>query len=93
VLVTLNNDESWDTAQDVAALLRSRGISTEVAAKAEKFGKQIKFADHRGIPFVWFTDDDGKHQVKDIRTGEQVSAAPETWMPPEEDLRVQVDRT
>ena len=92
VLVTLNNDESWDTAQDVAAQLRSRGIATEVAAKAEKFGKQIKFADRRGIPFVWFTDDDGKHQVKDIRSGEQVNAAPETWMPPEEDLHVRVDR-
>jgi histidyl-tRNA synthetase len=92
VLVTLNNDESWDTAQDVAAQLRSRGIATEVAAKAEKFGKQIKFADRRGIPFVWFTDDDGKHQVKDIRSGEQVNAAPETWMPPEDDLHVRVDR-
>ncbi|GIU57295.1 hypothetical protein NicSoilC12_30440 [Arthrobacter sp. NicSoilC12] len=50
VLVTLNNDDSWAAAQDVAAQLRSRGIATEVAAKAEKFGKQIKFADRRGIP-------------------------------------------
>ena len=90
VLVALTHDESWDAAQDVAAQLRSRGIPTEVAAKAEKFGKQIKFADRRGIPFVWFTDDDGTHQVKDIRTGEQVVAAPETWMPPSEDLAVQV---
>src|SRR4051812_36726889 len=40
VLVTLANDESWSEAQDVAAALRSRGISAEVAAKAEKFGKQ-----------------------------------------------------
>lgn len=93
VLVALNNDDSWGAAQDVAALLRGRGIPTEVAAKAEKFGKQIKFADRRGIPFVWFTDDDGTHQVKDIRTGEQVLAAPETWMPPVEDLAVQVQTT
>jgi histidyl-tRNA synthetase len=90
VLVALTHDDSWDAAQDVAAQLRSRGIPTEVAAKAEKFGKQIKFADRRGIPFVWFTDDDGTHQVKDIRTGEQVVAAPETWTPPAEDLAVQV---
>lgn len=93
VLVALTHDDSWDAAQDVAALLRSRGIPTEVAAKAEKFGKQIRFADRRGIPFVWFTDDDGTHQVKDIRTGEQVAAAPETWMPPLEDLAVQVATT
>ncbi|MCB5291578.1 histidine--tRNA ligase [Arthrobacter sp. SO3] len=90
VLVALNSDDSWGAAQDVAAGLRSRGIATEVAAKAEKFGKQIKFADRRGIPFVWFTDDDGKHQVKDIRSGEQVDADPATWAPAAEDLHVRV---
>jgi histidyl-tRNA synthetase len=90
VLVALNSDDSWGAAQDIAAELRSRGIATEVAAKAEKFGKQIKFADRRGIPFVWFTDDDGKHQVKDIRSGEQVDADPATWTPAAEDLHVRV---
>jgi histidyl-tRNA synthetase len=90
VLVALTTDDSWGAAQDVAAQLRSRGIATEVAAKAEKFGKQIKFADRRGIPFVWFTDEDGKHQVKDIRSGEQADADPATWTPPSEDLKVQV---
>jgi histidyl-tRNA synthetase len=90
VLVTLTSDDSWGAAQDVAAQLRSRGIATEVAAKAEKFGKQIKFADRRGIPFVWFTDDDGKHQVKDIRSGEQADADPASWAPAEEDLHVRV---
>ncbi|MGF6831982.1 histidyl-tRNA synthetase [Paenarthrobacter sp. TE4293] len=90
VLVALTTDDSWSAAQDIAAQLRGRGIATEVAAKAEKFGKQIKFADRRGIPFVWFTDDDGKHQVKDIRTGEQVDADPAVWTPSEEDLYVRV---
>lgn len=90
VLVALNNDDSWSAAQDIAAQLRGRGIATEVAAKAEKFGKQIKFADRRGIPFVWFTDDDGKHQVKDIRTGEQVDADPTSWEPSPEDLHVRI---
>ncbi|MFF2841621.1 histidine--tRNA ligase [Paenarthrobacter sp. NPDC057981] len=90
VLVALNTDDSWSAAQDIAAQLRGRGIATEVAAKAEKFGKQIKFADRRGIPFVWFTDDDGKHQVKDIRSGLQVDADPASWTPPEEDLHVRV---
>ena len=90
VLVALNDDESWAGAQDVAAQLRSRGIATEVAAKAEKFGKQIKCADRRGIPFVWFTDADGAHQVKDIRSGDQVAADPALWSPAAEDLRPQV---
>ncbi|MCQ1947152.1 MULTISPECIES: histidine--tRNA ligase [unclassified Arthrobacter] len=90
VLLTLATDESWSEAQDTAAQLRSRGISVEVAPKAEKFGKQIKFADRRGIPFVWFTAEDGSHEVKDIRTGEQVPADPALWTPPAEDLTVQV---
>ena len=90
VLLTLASDDSWSAAQDTAALLRSRGISVEVAPKAEKFGKQIKYADRRGIPFVWFTNEDGGHEVKDIRSGEQVPADPALWTPPAEDLTVQV---
>lgn len=86
VLVTLANDDSWNEAQDVAAELRGRGIACEVAAKADKFGKQIKYADKRGIPFVWFTSPEGTHEVKDIRTGEQISAEPTTWIPAAEDL-------
>ncbi|GAA4378377.1 histidine--tRNA ligase [Paeniglutamicibacter cryotolerans] len=88
VLVALANDEGWHDAQDVAAALRSRGICVEVAAAAEKFGKQIKFADRRGIPFVWFIGEDGSHEVKDIRSGEQSSADPASWMPPAQDLHV-----
>ena len=91
VLVALTDDESWSAAQDIAGELRARGIPVEVAAKAEKFGKQIKYADRRGIPFVWFTSEDGSHEVKDIRSGEQVPADPQTWTPPAEDLFVQVN--
>ncbi|MDZ5077935.1 histidine--tRNA ligase [Nesterenkonia sp. HG001] len=86
VYVALRTDEDWGAAQDVADALRSRGVNVEVALRAEKFGKQIRHADRRGIPFVWFTDDQGLHEVKDIRSGEQVAADPRTWTPPEEDL-------
>jgi histidyl-tRNA synthetase len=60
-----------------------------VAATAAKFGKQIRYAERRGIPFVWFVTDQG-HQVKDIRSGDQVDADPATWTPPTVDLRPQV---
>ncbi|MDI3331130.1 MAG: histidine--tRNA ligase [Micrococcus sp.] len=93
VYVALTHDDDWSAAQDTARALRSRGIPTEVAVSAEKFGKQIKYADRRGIPFVWFTrTDDGQtvHEVKDIRSGEQVPADPQAWMPPHEDLRPRV---
>ena len=60
------------------------------AVSAQKFGKQIRYAERRGIPYVWFTNADGGHEVKDIRSGEQVAADPATWTPPTEDLRPQV---
>lgn len=94
VYVTLANEDSWSCAQNTAQLLRARGIAAEVAVSAEKFGKQIKYADRRGIPFVWFSEvgEDGalRHQVKDIRSGEQADADPQTWAPPVEDLTPQV---
>ncbi|MDO5627942.1 MAG: histidine--tRNA ligase [Mobilicoccus sp.] len=89
VLVALANEEQRPEAMRVAAALRGRGIACEVAPSAAKFGKQIKFADRRGIPFVWFAGPSGD-QVKDIRSGEQVDADAATWHPAEEDLRVQV---
>jgi histidyl-tRNA synthetase len=91
VYIALTHDDDWSAAQDTAQALRSRGIPAEVAVAAEKFGKQIKYADKRGIPYVWFTDTaTNRHEVKDIRSGEQVDADPATWMPPADDLRPQV---
>ena len=90
VLVALNDEESRPAGDAIAQALRARGIPCEVAASAQKFGKQIRYAERRGIPYVWFTGRDGGHEVKDIRTGEQVAADPATWTPPEQDLRPQV---
>jgi histidyl-tRNA synthetase len=84
VLVALVDEESRDISDEVAARLRARGIPTEVAASAQKFGKQIRYAERRGIPFVWFPGD--PHEVKDIRSGDQNAADPDEWNPPAEDL-------
>jgi histidyl-tRNA synthetase len=89
VLVALVGEDSRADSDTIADALRARGIPCEVAASAQKFGKQIRYAERRGIPFVWFTSADG-HEVKDIRSGEQVPADPATWTPPTEDLRPQI---
>ena len=87
VLVALADEESRPASDAIAQRLRSRGIPTEVAAAPQKFGKQIRYGERRGIPFVWFPGSDGgPDQVKDIRSGEQVDADPDTWNPPVEDL-------
>jgi histidyl-tRNA synthetase len=87
VLVALADEQHRGASSAVAASLRSRGISAEVAPAADRFGKQIRYADRRGIPFVWFPGADGApDEVKDIRSGEQVAAAPGSWVPPAQDL-------
>ena len=92
VLVALNSDADRTRATGVARLLRARGIATEIAPTAAKFGKQIRYADRRGIPFVWFLgaggtgSQDQADSVKDIRSGEQVEAAAVSWSPPEAEL-------
>ena len=91
VLVALIDEESRSASNDVAQLLRARGIPTEVASTAQKFGKQIRYAERRGIPYVWFPPTaDNPHQVKDIRTGEQADAQPTEWAPPVEDLHPRI---
>jgi len=95
VLVAVNAEEQRAASAEVARALRAREIACEVAPSAAKFGKQIRFAERRGVPYVWFVqaDEDGssvRHQVKDLRTGEQVDAHPSTWTPPSNDLHPQV---
>ena len=92
VLVALADESDRAQAMGVAAALRQRGIPCEVAPAADKFGKQIMFAQRRGIPFVWFpaSGDQNSDSVKDIRSGEQAVADASSWMPPADDLRPRV---
>ena len=93
VVVAVTNEEHRERSEEIAATLRGRGISTDVAPSAAKFGKQIKFADKRGIPFVWFPGEEGAADtVKDIRTGEQVQADAATWEVPAADAVPTVEK-
>ena len=65
-----------------------------MAPTAAKYGKQIRYADRRGIPYVWFPGaEPGTGEIKDIRSGEQAAADPATWTPPGEDLSPVVNGT
>ena len=96
VLVAVNDEESRAGSTRVATELRARGIPCEVAPKPAKFGKQIRYAERRGIPYVWFPgageQGDVGGSVKDIRSGDQVDADATAWSPPAEDLRPQIIR-
>jgi histidyl-tRNA synthetase len=92
VLIALPDDDSRGRCDGIAQALRGRGIPVEVAASAQKYGKQIRYAQRRGIPFVWFpgVDSDTSDQVRDIRTGDQAEAYAGSWNPPIADLHPQV---
>jgi histidyl-tRNA synthetase len=96
VLVALSDELSRSSSELIAQRLRARGVPCEVAPSPQKYGKQIRFAERRGIPFVWFpasaTSEDSEpgDSVRDIRTGEQLPADPDSWLPPAEDLRPQI---
>jgi len=63
--------------REVERTLRGKGYNVEVAT-AKKLQKQMAYAEKKGIPYVWFVEDG---QVKDMDSGEQTPADPETWKP------------
>jgi histidyl-tRNA synthetase len=94
VLVALPSEAERERCEAVAAALRARGIPCEVADQPARYGRQIRSAERKGIPFVWFPEGEatGGPEVRDIRSGEQHPADPDRWTPPAEDLRVRLVR-
>jgi histidyl-tRNA synthetase len=83
VLVAVSGAESFAAAVRTAATLRGRGIRTEVYHQPDKLQKQLRYALRKGIPYVWFppTGQGATHEVKDLRTADQVAADPAGWVP------------
>jgi len=81
VLVVVPSDERRPLATAVAAQLRDRGYNVEVYHQSDKVAKQLRYASRKNIPFVWFPPfEDGRpHEVKDLASGEQAPAEPDTW--------------
>ncbi|MDR2703497.1 MAG: histidine--tRNA ligase [Cellulomonadaceae bacterium] len=88
VLVAVTSEDNRAVSEQVAATLRAKDIPTEVAPTAAKYGKQIQYAEKRGIPFVFFPPDDEvtDSRVKDIRSGTQITTTAQEWEPPADDL-------
>ncbi len=87
VLVAVVDEEHRATSDALAARLRANDVPCEVAPSAAKFGKQIRHAERRGIPYVLFPGrEDAPDEIKDIRSGEQQAVDVATWTPPAEDL-------
>ena len=85
VLVAVWNEADRSASNLIANQLRSRGIAADVAPIAAKLGKQIKYADKLGIPYVWFpadaSEEGAQDEVKNIITGDQRPADAQSWEP------------
>ncbi len=91
VLVAVVEEERRSESDALAEQLRGNGVACEVAPSAAKFGRQIRHAERRGIPYVLFPGAAGAlPEIKDIRSGEQNAVDPSTWTPPVEDRRPRV---
>ena len=93
VLVALPSEDSRSEAARVVKALRARGIPADTHPAPQKFGKQIRAAERRGIPYVWFFEpgNPDSHEVKDIRSGAQSAADLDTWTPAAADYEVRVE--
>ncbi|MBN1618666.1 histidine--tRNA ligase [Candidatus Dojkabacteria bacterium] len=75
LLVTIFAEDLFENSLKVASQFREKGISTLVYPEVEKVGKQLQYADKKGIPWVIVVGSDevkqNKVQLKNMKTGEQ----------------------
>ncbi len=81
VLVTLFGQEFSTPTLALAARLRRAGVNAEQVLEPEKLGKQIRYADRKGIPYALILGPDelaaGQVVIKILATGEQVTCSEE----------------
>jgi len=83
LLIVLPSEERRETMLVTAQALRKRGFKVETYHAPQKIGKQMSYAEKKGIQYVWFPpfDEGGDHEVKDMASGTQTKADVETWNP------------
>jgi len=77
VMVTIWNDETIPDSLRLADDLRKQNLRVLVYPEADKLGKQVKYADSTGVPFVCLLGPDeienGVAKLKNMRTGEETT--------------------
>ena len=79
LIVPMTDDMGY--AVEASAGLRTAGISTQIFVEKKKTKAKLDYANKLSIPFVIFIGEDevnaGQLTLKDMRTGEQMTADPE----------------
>jgi histidyl-tRNA synthetase len=81
ILIVLPSEERRELMLTTAQALRRRGYKVETYHAPQKIGKQLSYAEKKGIPHVWFPpfEDGQPHEVKNMVTGVQAKAEVDTW--------------
>lgn len=79
VIVTVFDDATRGASTKLAAELRAAGVNTELYLQDKNVGKQINYADKKGIPLVALLGSEeiaqGNVKFKRLRDGEEVTVA------------------
>jgi histidyl-tRNA synthetase len=94
ILIGMISSELYANSVEIAQILRRRNIACEIYLAPEKYGKQIRYASRKGIPYIWFPSEQGGSlgEVKDLRSGMQVPADASQWLPDDSpDIKISLD--
>lgn len=80
VVVMLKDEGNRAAAYAAARRLRARGVGAEVYPEPDKYGKQIRYASDRGIPYVLFAES-GSVQIRDLGAASQYEISLDSWLP------------
>ena len=75
VLITYGGEEGLAASFAFAAALRRAGRAAEVYPQRKKHGQQMRYADRKGIPFVFTHNEDGSWYGKRMADGETATVA------------------
>jgi histidyl-tRNA synthetase len=77
VFVTVFNEATRPAATRLAADLRAAGVRTELYLQDKNLGKQMSYADRKGIPVVAIVGEDeiaaGTVKLKRLRDGQEIA--------------------
>lgn len=80
VMVTIWNEDSAADSLKLANDLRAHGLRVLLYPEADKLGKQFKYADSIGVPFVCILGpeevENGVLKLKNMQTGEEITIPP-----------------
>lgn len=85
-VVLISAPDQLDEAIGVAAVLRSRGIPTEVGSADADRGAHLRYARRLGIPYCFARQHDG-WEVRDMRSPDRGPVDPEMWLPDPSTMR------